>query len=376
MKYSVIVFLILIIAFAGMHCEEPTRAPIDHTIKLKWHKAYPSENWNMAREGLRWTLSYVGATLPKDSFDQAVPFNDSTTITLNLSKVGFSESALVALDTIVERIKRTEEYQETGFIDLSRFVVLLIGVSENYYAITGVAPTLDEFIRNHQLENPLLFGVTKSAVGNHHRLIQFRGDTSDVMNYAFIAVESSGSLDSGTFRAEAFEAFDIMPNGQLRFSVYDAQGKLIEGSPKKLGEAGKPAKCMWCHEIQIATLFVPNVAVAGMLTNEDFTFWRSAFQRNLDKYRAQLQDDLDYNKTQDHTLMELLYISFMEPSPIRLGNEWNISPKEAQEKMGYAPDHEYHEFPHLGKLYYRYYADSVAGIKSVRVPASVREMYQ
>jgi hypothetical protein len=376
MKYPIIAFVVIIIAFAGMRCEEPVSAPIDHTIKLKWHKAYPSENWTIVREGLRWTLSYVGATLPKGSFDQTVPFKDSTIITLNLSKVGFSESALVVLDNIVERIKRTEEYQETGFIDLSRFVVLLIGVSENYYAITGVAPTLEEFIRNHQLENPLLFGVTKSAVGNHHRQIEFRGDTSDVMNYAFIAVESNGSLDSGTFRAEAFEVFDIMPNGQLRFAVYDAQGKLIEGSPKKLGEAGKPAKCMWCHEIQIATLFVPNVAVAGMLTNEDFTFWRSAFQRNLDKYRAQLQDDLDYNKTQDHTLMELLYISFMEPSAIRLGNEWNISPEEAQEKMGSAPDHEYHEFPHLGKLYYRYYADSVANKKSPVVPTSVREMYR
>jgi len=376
MKYPIIAFVVIIIAFAGMRCEEPVSAPIDHTIKLKWHKAYPSENWTIVREGLRWTLSYVGATLPKGSFDQTVPFKDSTIITLNLSKVGFSESALVALDNIVERIKRTEEYQETGFIDLSRFVVLLIGVSENYYAITGVAPTLEEFIRNHQLENPLLFGVTKSAVGNHHRQIEFRGDTSDVMNYAFMAVESNGSLDSGTFRAEAFEVFDIMPNGQLRFAVYDAQGKLIEGSPKKLGEAGKPAKCMWCHEIQIATLFVPNVAVAGMLTNEDFTFWRSAFQRNLDKYRAQLQDDLDYNKTQDHTLMELLYISFMEPSAIRLGNEWNISPEEAQEKMGSAPDHEYHEFPHLGKLYYRYYADSVANKKSPVVPTSVREMYR
>ncbi len=376
MKYPIIAFVVIIIAFAGMRCEEPVSAPIDHTIKLKWHKAYPSENWTIVREGLRWTLSYVGATLPKGSFDQTVPFKDSTIITLNLSKVGLSESALVALDNIVERIKRTEEYQETGFIDLSRFVVLLIGVSENYYAITGVAPTLEEFIRNHQLENPLLFGVTKSAVGNHHRQIEFRGDTSDVMNYAFIAVESNGSLDSGTFRAEAFEVFDIMPNGQLRFAVYDAQGKLIEGSPKKLGEAGKPAKCMWCHEIQIATLFVPNVAVAGMLTNEDFTFWRSAFQRNLDKYRAQLQDDLDYNKTQDHTLMELLYISFMEPSAIRLGNEWNISPEEAQEKMGSAPDHEYHEFPHLGKLYYRYYADSVANKKSPVVPTSVREMYR
>jgi hypothetical protein len=375
MKYPVIAFIILIIACAGMHCEEPKRASVDHTIKLRWHKAYPSENWTMVREGLRWTLSYVGATLPKGSFDQAVPFNDSATVTLNLSKVGFSETALVALDTIVERIKRTEEYQQTGFIDLSRFVVLLIGVSENYYAITGVATTLDEFIIKHQLEHPLQFGVTKSAVGNHHRRIEFLGDTTDVMNYAFIAVESSGSLDSGTFHAEAFETFDIMPNGQLRFAVYDAQGKLIEGSPKKLGEAGKPAKCMWCHEIQIASLFVPNVAVAGMLTNEDFTFWRSAFQRNLDTYRAQLQDDLDYTKTQDHTFMELLYISFMEPSPIRLGNEWGVSPERAQQRMEQAPDHEYQEFPHLGKLYYRYYADSASGAKSLPIPVSVRETH-
>jgi hypothetical protein len=73
--------------------------------------------------------------------------------------------------------------------------------------------------------------------------------------------------------------------------------------------------------------------------------------------------------------MELLYISFMEPSPIRLGNEWGVSPERAQQRMGQAPDHEYQEFPHLGKLYYRYYADSASGAKSLPIPVSVRETH-
>ncbi|MFN8715067.1 MAG: hypothetical protein ACK5Z2_19615 [Bacteroidota bacterium] len=376
MKKYLFVLLLLIAVVVGTTCNTaaPEQTPPDHKIALRWHKAYPTENWKIVREGLRWSFSFLGANLPAGSFDKAVPVNDSLGFVLDLSQLGFSEPALTALDSIITKIKTGDEYRKAGSIDLSRLVVLLIGVSENYYAITGVEKTLNAFIKKHQLEKPLQFGVTQSAVAKHHRLVEFRGDTTDVLNFAFLAVESEGDLDKGTFSANVFEAFDIMPNGQLRFSVYDAKGNLIEGSPKQLGEAGKPAKCLWCHEIHIAGLFVPNTAVNGMLSNDEFTSWRNAFQRNLDKYRTTLNDDLDYSKTQDHTFMELLYISFMEPSLMRLSSEWQLSPTAAQQKMGAAPDHIYEEFPHIGELYYRYYVDSVAGVKELKVPVSVREM--
>ncbi|MCA6363058.1 MAG: hypothetical protein IM638_08460 [Bacteroidetes bacterium] len=375
MKNRYLAFMLLCVVAAAVHCAQPvSNASVpDHTLRLKWMKAYPDEHWAQVREGLRWTFSFLGANLPQGSFDKAIPVNDSLGFVLDLSQLGFSAPALTVLDSIITKIKTGEEYRKAGSIDLSRFVVLLIGVSENYYAITGAEKTLNAFIKKHQLEKPLQFGVTRSAVAAHHRLVEFNGDTSDVLNFAFLAVESEGDLEKGTFSANVFEAFDIMPNGQLRFSVYDAKGNLIAGSPKHLGEAGKPAKCLWCHEIHIAGLFVPNTAVNGMLSNDKFTAWRNAFQRNLDKYRNTLKDDLDYSKTQDHTFMELLYISFMEPSLMRLSSEWQLSPSAAQQKMGAAPDHVYEEFPHLGELYYRYYADSVAGVKELNVPVSVRE---
>jgi hypothetical protein len=358
----------------GRENNDATEKPLpDHTIRLQWIKAYPGEHWKQVREGLRWTFSFLGASLPKGSFDKAVPANDSSAFTLDFSQLGFSTDALTAIDSILVKLKSSATYRSENCMDLSRLVVLLIGESENYYAITGSEKTLGNFIRKHGLENPLQFGVTRSAVANHHRLIQFNPDTSSVLNFAFVAVESEDDLEKGTFHASVFEAFDIMPNGQLRFSVYDEKGERIAASPAHLGKAGKPAKCLWCHEIVISPLFVPNTPVAGKLTNEEFEFWRSAFQRNLDHYRTTLNDDIDYTLTQDHTFMEMLYISFMEPSLMRLSNEWQLSPAEAEKRMGTPPGHLYEEFPQMGMLYYRYYADSAAGVKDLRMPLSVRE---
>lgn len=378
MKNRYLAFMLLCMVVAAINCAQPAAkaSQPDHTLRLKWIKAYPDEHWPQVREGLRWTFSFLGAALPQGCFDKVVPVNDSAAFTLDFSQLGFSLQALEAIDSVLVKIKSSESYRAKNYMDLSRLVVMLTGESENYYAITGAEKTLNGFIGKHNLQKPLQFGVTRSSVATHHRLVEFNGDTSNVLNFAFLAVESEGDLEKGTFSASVFEAFDIMPNGQLRFAVYDAKGNRIAGSPKHLGEAGKPAKCLWCHEIQISPLFVPNVAVKGMLSDEEFEFWRSAFQRNLDRYRSTLNDDIDYTLTKDHTYMEMLYISFMEPSLLRLGNEWGIPVVDAEKRMGASPDHVYEEFPQMGRLYYRYYADSVAGGSELKVPVSVREYFE
>ena len=344
------------------------------TLKVKWIKSYPREHWRNVREGLRWTFSYLGATLPAGSFDKVVSPSDSSEFIIDFARLGFSSQALQAFRQIIEPIKSSEYYRKNKYFDLSRLVAMLVGNSDNYYAITGAALTLNDFEKRHRFKNALSYGVTHSAVARHHRIVKFNPDTSDLSDFAFLALEGEGDLFKGSFKPVVYEAFDVMVNGQIRFAVYDEAGKLISGSPNHLGNAGKPAKCLWCHEINILPLYVPNEQVNGFLSNEAFELWRSAFQRKLDQYRMRLNDDIDFSLTKDHTFMEMLYISFMEPSLDRIMNEWGYTKEDVISKMGGAPDHVYEEFPEMGRLYYRYYVDSVAGIYDLNTPVSVREL--
>lgn len=365
-------FMFLLIAVSVC---KPSLLPTERntTLRFCWHKAYPKENWKAVREGLRWTFSYLGATLPRGSFDQAVPVNDSLPFQLDFKTLGFTDQAIDALATLCDSIRETPDYQNRNALDIGRFIALTIGSSWHYYQITGIAPTLKEFVRQHHLEQPLCFGVTRSTVAHHHRRIEFNRDTVNIQNAGFVAVEGSGDLIAHTFIPEAYEVFDIMPNGQLRFGIYGADGKLIVGSPRRLGKAGKPAKCLWCHEIEITPLFVVNEAVPGLLNDAEFLTWQSAFQRNLNRYRNTLNDDLDYSERQDHTYMELLYIGFMEPSVMRLRSEWGMDSVGVHSKMGHLSKHIYDEFPYMGNLWHRFSADSSMNRKSLIIPLSIRE---
>jgi hypothetical protein len=371
-KFRLFFFLVLPITVACVGLGETDNSD-SAQLRLCWYKSYPKENWDMVREGLRWTLSYLGATLPRGSFDQVVSVTDSMPFEVDFKQLGFTNDALDVLGQLCDSIRRTPGYATQNALDIGRFVALTIGSSWHYYRITGIAPTLQEFITHHHLENPLRFGVTRSTVSEHHRRIEFNSDTAAILKAGFLAVEGSGDLRNNSFLSQVYEVFDIMPNGQLRFGVYDAQGKLMVSSPRELSKAGKPAKCLWCHEIEITPLFVNNEAVPGMLTDAEFHAWQSAFQRNLTQYRVSLNDDLPYENRQDHTYMELLYIGFMEPSLMRLTAEWGMDSLTVQAKMQHLPQHIYEEFPYMGNLWCRFSADSSMNFKNPEVSRSIRE---
>ena len=63
------------------------------------------------------------------------------------------------------------------------------------------------------------------------------------------------------FDLAEFDLIDLMPNGQLRYAVYGLDGVLLPYSSSDYGLAGKPAKCMWCHEGIISPLFTNNQEV-------------------------------------------------------------------------------------------------------------------
>ena len=61
-----------------------------------------------------------------------------------------------------------------------------------------------------------------------------------------------------------------MPNGQLRIALYDKNGNLKEAADSNITHAGKPAKCLWCHESGIQPLFREQIHVKGYMNPEVF----------------------------------------------------------------------------------------------------------
>ncbi len=341
------------------------------SIHLKYYKSYQGETWKNIKTGMLWSFSYMGAMLPKGSSDKAVTFLDSSIFTVDLNQLGFNNQAMNALSMICDSIKNSPEYIHNGFIDLSRFLVLTLHSSYHYYQITGVAQKYEDFHRKYKLGDSYQFGVTKSAISKGHRIINFSKDTS-LLNIGFVATEGVGSLLNNTFKPRVYEVFDVMPNGQFRYAIYNEQGELMDASIKKHSDAGKPSKCMWCHETYIQPLFSQNIPVKNMMTNEEFKKYVVDLQCKLDFYRQYLNTDIDFNMKQNHTNSELLYISFMEPSFYRLKDEFK-NDTLALTRIKKMSTHIYSEFPFLGNLYDRELIDKCFKFPKIKMPQSVRE---
>lgn len=341
-------------------------------IRLRWVKAYPTETWENVKTGIYWSLSYLGATLDSAYVNEIIQKEDDAYFTLDLVKAGFDQRALNAFDVIIDSLSRSEEYKKHNAIDLSRFLVLTEHSSWHYYEITGVAKNLDDFYKRHNASGDKEFHVYHSGVAKHQRNIRFViGPTA--LDMAWIAEEGTGSLDSGTFVKTAYEVFDIMKNGQLRFAIYNEKGELIPGSPTEHSAAGKPSKCIWCHELVVQPLFFETTEPVKGISIAAFGLLVDSTQRQLENYRAQLHSIINFSQKQAHTQGELLYISFMEPSAFRLANEWQMDTLQAKSRMGKLQTHVYEEFPFLGSSYYRIAADSLSNYSTMTVPLSVRE---
>ena len=342
-------------------------------IVLIWNKGYEKQTSQDVMRGMIWTFSWLGAELPEGSFANAVRTQDSLRYTVNFDSLGFTDEAQHELKVICDSIRRTEEYKARGGIDIGEFVMLTLGCSNHYYRIVGAPARLSDFRQHYKLDSTVhVFGLTTSGVARGERLVHFSRDTS-LLHYGFMAMEGTGSLDSGTFVADHYECFDVMPNGQLRFMIYGSDGHLTSGTPKQYGEAGKPAKCLWCHETSIQPLFIDNRPVAGMMTNEEFITYRDSMQARLQRYRFSLKSDMNYENHQEHTLAELLYITYMEPTAMHIAHEWNITEDSVRWILRREKSYTFEEFDYIGTVYDRrnvWYHDT---IRNIEVPQSARE---
>lgn len=349
--------------------------PSDLKIQLQYYYNAASPDQQSLKSGLKWYFSYLGAALQKGQLESAIEWKHNTNtlalLEIDCSKLGFSASAQIALKRIIQSIKNSPFYQENKQIDLGRFIVLTLNSSNHYYAITGVYPTFNDFQNAYNFEDTAIISLNNgaSSVTAGNRIIyQTKDALTHFQEMAFIALEGTGDVQQGTFEASDFEVFDFMPNGQPRFAIYDENGALKTAVPTALGEAGKPAKCMWCHESTIQPNFV-------LQHPQSLDFNQNISTKNtfLNTARNQLDSDLSYLLLQEHHFAELLYISFMEPSAERLAQEWKYSLTETQALLQNYPTHTHHEYPQLGNLYHRSEVDHLNPSAVLQTPESAHE---
>lgn len=344
----------------------------DVTLNIQYTLNYEGDNWQKNRTGLLWTLSYLGAGLPENSLDKSIMWINKQVFQLNFNGLGFNEEALEALAIIADSLKQTEIYKKRKYVDLGHFISITLGSSWHYYAITGVPKTYTAFLNYHQIKKFETLPLTRSAIANHHRVLKIATNDS-VLNSVFIAEEGPGNVTDSTFEPTEFEVMDIMKNGQLRVMVYNLNGELKVAGNKSFSGAGKPAKCIWCHETEIPALLTKPDTIKGYLTPGEFAIKIEAQNNLLNEYRKTLKSEIDFLKKQDHTYQELVYIGFMEPSLKKLSQEWNLPEKQLKKLFATSEKHIYHEFPFLGELLYRSELSGSPGFGTGSLPLNIRE---
>jgi hypothetical protein len=346
------------------------------SIQLRWIKGYETEDWEQIRLGLLWGLSHLGAILPENQLNQLIIRQKTDIFTLNLNKAGFAETAKIPLLKILEALKNSDEYAKMGGIDLGRFLVLTLHSPQHYYAITGVSKDLETFKKSHGLtekDDFRVFPVINSSVSKGNRVLFFNCKINP-LSMGFMAQEGTGDVRNGNFKAKHSEVYDIMPNGQLRFAIYDQNGVLENASPSKFSSAGKPSKCQWCHESQVLRLYKDTPDVPNYLTSAQFLGDIEEFQDKVTEFQSKLPNQVIFSNRSNHTLQELLYLSFMEPTAQRLALEWGITESEVLKRLGKMKTHSPEEFKFLGEsLYDRKKVDKKSPYKTLRVADSVRE---
>ncbi len=337
---------------------------LEGNINLKWNPSHDTQTINDAVTGLRWALSYIGAyNTNTKTFGISVK-NDL--IRINLKELGFQEKTKQAILKLNNKIKKTEAYKHNKSLDLGHYISLLIGVSKHYYKFVDIPKDLNELLSKYQLK-PYKGKIDNSLVSLQHRVIEYSNQSG--LKQLFISKE----IDSLNGNILEFETIELMGNGQLKFGIYDETGKRKLSANPQNTKAGKPGKCIWCHESKISPLFTPQRNYESYMSHEQLDDTLVFYKNTLFEKQLTLTKGVDYNKLQEHTQMELLYISFMEPSAKRLSSEWNIPLQEVQMKLSSLKTHKHKEFSFLGDLYHRKDVMHYEPYNSLEVSSSIRE---
>lgn len=357
------------LACAGCKDASPVGTP-DDLVKLRWTRAYESEIRPDVSIGLAWGLSFLGARLPETG--GAIVWQGDIA-TIDISRAGVEASTLPAWRALFAEIRKSDEYRVMGAMDIGRFFMLTLGSSKHYFALTGAEPDYQRARARYQFA-AMTAAIVESGVARGQRLIEMT-EPAAAQEVAFVAHEGSGSIPEGTFDAHEAELLDFMANGQLRVALYGRDGRLKDSASPDLTSAGKPAKCLWCHEIRLLTALNNRTNATGHLTTAEFDAGIAKRMRLVEIHRSSLESQIDFSRLQDHRCLEYLYLSFAEPTLDRLAREWRVTREEAARRVaGKRVIHGAGEFKILGEeRYSRDDVDSLGPYAVIRVPASPRE---
>ena len=148
----------------------------DTEIVLKWNASYPKETIDDAAIGLKWCLSFLGADGGKEAIWKGITQKGNLFI-VQTDSLYFSKDAINHLTKLNAQLKQTEEYQETGAIDLGRYIALTIGSPYHYYKIAAVPDQLETFKANYTFDTIQGY-INNSGVSRVHRLISYAKNMS------------------------------------------------------------------------------------------------------------------------------------------------------------------------------------------------------
>lgn len=344
------------------------------SIRLRYYYHPPVEQTAQLSLAIQWWLSYLGATLPPSQWGKVITWENDQVLELDLTQVGLPQQSLNDWQQLLDYIQNHPSYQAQNSLDLGRFVMLTLNSSPHYYRLTGALPNFEAFLAAYPLEDSILIDLASgnSSIANGRRILQQSQLQAPIPKTAFVAFEGIDSCLQTPWKASEIEVMDILPNGQPRFAIYDAQGALKGAVDPLKGSAGKPSKCLWCHESKALPNFV-GLAPQSAVFNQQISYYNS----NLYDYRNALESALDFEDLQAHGLGEFLYVYFMEPNISRLTQEWSCSTTEAQQRVQQLTSFSNSEYPVLGNVYHRASIDSISyqltGIEPIAVSTNARE---
>lgn len=355
MKKLALVFLVILTGMIGSGYMALPFASKNLVISIDTSTIHLSRV--QCRQGLLWALSYLGADFPADQIDRVVTADLSDQIILHPEHLGLKGSAQQSFLRLCDSVIASKQYLTNKAIPIGAFIAIFIGNVDHYYAITQVPQTLDEFKKLHQTQ-PKTFDIHQSRIDGGRRRIQLSRHAGETY---FWAMTSHPQI-----KTHSTEAIDLLPNGQLRFMIYDANGRLARAPNEPKNQAGKPGKCMWCHEGRIQKEH------QVIKVNEQLSKFVDTLNLQLENYRSTLSAQHLYEPHKAHTYMEILYISYLEPTLQQLSMEWQMSVSELKILLKNSKRHLHPEFSFGDSLFDRQAIQHLAPF-SMKVPGDVRE---
>ena len=86
--------------------------PKDLKINLHWIRSYDTETLENVQKGFLWSMSFVGAKLPKEISQRGFVMKHNNIIEVDFSALGFNEISQMKWLTLIEYAKNTEEYKK------------------------------------------------------------------------------------------------------------------------------------------------------------------------------------------------------------------------------------------------------------------------